>query len=170
MRGAPSWSPDGKWVAVAATDGKANPLFKVPADGGSPVRLVAGVDSVISNPVWSPDGRFILYSVGQGSATVRLQGITPDGRPFALPEIWVGNTGDRYRFLPDGKSLVISKGVLWLQNFSLLDLATGRLRELTHLSRQYINKSFDVSPDGKQILFDRYRQNSDIVLIDLSQR
>ena len=31
-------------------------------------------------------------------------------------------------------------------------------------------KSFDVSPDGKQILFDRYRQNSDVVLIDLPPR
>lgn len=100
---------------------------------------------------------------------VGLKGITPDGRPFALPQIFVGNTGDRYRFLPDGKSVVISKGVLWLQNFSLLDLTTGRLRELTHLSRPFITRSFDVSPDGKQILFDRYRQNSDIVLIDLPQ-
>jgi hypothetical protein len=27
--------------------------------------------------------------------------------------------------------------------------------------------SFDVTPDGKQIVFDRSRENSDIVLIDL---
>jgi Tol biopolymer transport system component len=166
-RGAPSWSPDGKWLAVAATQGSTNPLFKVPADGGAPVPLVDGVDSVVSNPVWSPDGRVILYSEGQGSATVRLRGITPDRGAYALPEVWVGNTGDRYRFLPDGKSLVVSQGVLWLQNFSLLDLATGRQRPLTKLSRQVLTRSFDVSPDGKQILFDRYRQNSDIVLIDL---
>ena len=59
-----------------------DPLFKVPVDGGAPVRLVDGVDAVISNPVWSPDGRFILYSEGKGTATVRLQGITPDKRPF----------------------------------------------------------------------------------------
>jgi len=169
VRGAPSWSPDGKWVAVAATERKANPLFKVPVDGGAAVRLVSGEDSVISNPVWSPDGRFILYSEGRGSAMVGLKAITPDGRPFALPAIWVGNTGDRYRFLPDGKSVVISKGVLWLQNFSLLNLATGQVRDLTRLSRPFITRSFDVSPDGKQILFDRYRQNSDIVLIDLPQ-
>jgi len=65
---------------------------------------------------------------------------------------------------------VISKGVLWLQNFSLLDLTTGQLRDLTHLNPRFINRSFDVSPDGKQILFDRYRQNSDIVLIDLPPR
>ena len=52
---------------------QANPLFKVPWMAETPVRLVDGVSSVISNPVWSPDGRFILYSEGQGSATVRLQ-------------------------------------------------------------------------------------------------
>jgi Tol biopolymer transport system component len=121
----------------------------------------------VSNPVWSPDGRVILYSEGQGSAIVRLQGITPDRGAYPLPDVRVGNTGDRYRFLPDGKSLVVSKGVLWLQNFFLLDLATGRQRQLTKLSRQVLMRSFDVSPDGTQILFDRYRWNSDIVLIDL---
>jgi Tol biopolymer transport system component len=170
VRGAPSWSPDGKWIAVGGSEGKAYPLFKVPVGGGAPVRLVDGTNSVISNPVWSPDGRFILYSEGQGSATVQLQGVTPDRRPFPLPQVWVGNTGDRYRFLPDGKSLVVSLGALWLQNFVLLDLETGKQRPLTNLSRQVLMRSFDVSPDGKQILFDRYRQNSDIVLIDLPPR
>ncbi len=170
VRGAPSWSPDGNWIAIAASEGSANPLFKVPVEGGPPVRLVDGLESVISNPVWSPDGRFILYSEGRGNATVRLQGVMPDKRPFSLPEIWVGNTGDRYRFLPDGRSLIVTEGLLWLQNFSILDLATGSQRPLTSLDRQIVMRSFDVSPDGKQILFDRYRQNSDIVLIDLPPR
>ncbi|HJT18724.1 MAG TPA: LpqB family beta-propeller domain-containing protein, partial [Thermoanaerobaculia bacterium] len=169
-RGAPTWSPDGKWIAVAATQNNANPLLKIPAGGGAAVTLVDGKDSVTSNPVWSPDGRFIIYSEGKGSALVRLKAVTPEGRPYTVPEIWVGNTGDRYRFLRDGKSLIISRGVLWQQNFSLLDLTTGKLRDLTNLSRQFITRSFDVSPDGKQILFDRYRQNSDIVLIDLAPR
>ena len=62
------------------------------------------------------------------------------------------------------------QGVFWRQNFWLLDLATGRRRQLTDLKPGFDMKSFDVSPDGKQILFDRYRENSDIVLIDLPPR
>ena len=88
VREAPSWSPDGKWIAICAEEAKANPLFKVPVDGGAPVRLVDGVDAVISNPVWSPDGRFILYSEGKGAALHRLRGVTPDKQPFPVPEIW----------------------------------------------------------------------------------
>ena len=52
----------------------------------------------------------------------------------------------------------------------MLDLATGQQRQLTKLRPGFDIKSFDVSPDGKQILFDRYRENSDIVLIDLPPR
>ena len=61
------------------------------------------------------------------------------------------------------------QGVLWQQNFWRLDLADGRLRPLTNLSRQFVMRSFDVSPDGKQILFDRFRANSDLALIDLAR-
>ena len=31
-------------------------------------------------------------------------------------------------------------------------------------------RTFDVTPDGKQIVFDRAKENSDIVLIDLAAR
>ncbi len=53
------------------------------------------------------------------------------------------------------------------QDFWLLDLETGGSRRLTNLRPGFAVKSFDIFPDGKQILFDRYRENSDVVLIDL---
>jgi hypothetical protein len=56
------------------------------------------------------------------------------------------------------------------QDFWSLDLATARLRQLTELRPGLDMRNFDVSPDGKQILFDRFRENSDVVLIDLPPR
>ena len=167
VRDAPSWSPDGKWIAAVASEGKEQPLFKVAVDGGSPVRLVGGVNY---NPVWSPDGRFIAYSENHGGPTHELKGVSPDKQPFRLPEITLRAGGNRYRFLPDGKTLALLRGYVRQQDFWLLDLATGRLRQLTNLRPGFDLKSFDVSPDGKQILFDRFRENSDVVLIDLPPR
>ena len=62
------------------------------------------------------------------------------------------------------------QGPLGSQDFWLLDLATKRTRPLTHLANTARMRTFDVTPDGKQIVFDRLRNNSDIVLIDLPRK
>ena len=163
-RDAPSWSPDGKWICVAAAEGEEQPLFKVPADGGPAVRLLGGVNS---NPLWSPDGRFIVYSVHEVGPAYRLKAITPEMAPVPLPEIIVAYVGNGYRFLSDSRSLVVMLGSLRHQDFWLLDVESGRRRQLTSLRPGYDVQNFDVARDGKQIIFDRYRENSDVVLIDL---
>jgi Tol biopolymer transport system component len=137
----------------------------VPADSGAPVRLADGMNF---DPVWSPDRRFILYSdASPGGPTVSLRAVTPDGQPMALPNLPpVAYGANRSRFLPDGKSLVIMRGLWWRPNLWFVDLATGRQRQFTNFGLQYEMKSFDVSPDGHEIVLDRYREISDIVLID----
>jgi len=39
-------------------------------------------------------------------------------------------------------------------DFSLLDLATGRSRQLTRLAKLGTLRTFDITPDGKSIVFD----------------
>ena len=163
VRGAPSWSPDGNWLAVAAREGRGLRVFKVPVHGGAPVRLV---DSVSSNPVWSPDGAFILYSGTPRGRSVPVKAVTPDGRPYALPPLIVDRVGDSYRFLPNGK-LVVKLGGFRQQDFWLFDLGTGAKRRLTQLDHGESLQRFDVSRDGTRIVFERVRENSDIVLIEL---
>jgi Tol biopolymer transport system component len=53
------------------------------------------------------------------------------------------------------------------QDFWMLNLATRQTRQLTRLANLASMRTFDITPDGKQIVFDRLRNNSDIVLIDL---
>jgi serine/threonine protein kinase/Tol biopolymer transport system component len=166
-RDTPSWSRDGRWIAVVASEGKEQPLFKVSLDGGAPVRLVGGINT---NPVWSPDGKVIVYSEHGGRGWNRLKAITPERQPFPLPEIHVTMGGNRYRFLTRGNALVLTQSSQRDFGFWLFDLATGGLRRLASLRPGREVKSFDVSPDGKLILFDRFRDNSDVVLIDLPPR
>jgi Tol biopolymer transport system component len=87
-----------------------------------------------------------------------------------LPDLSVRGEGERYRFLPDGKSFVVLQGPFRNQNFWLVDLASGHKRQLTELKPGFALRNFDVSPDGKRIVFDRVQENSDIVLIDLPAR
>ena len=54
------------------------------------------------------------------------------------------------------------------QDSWLLDFGTMRSRRLTQLSNPAAMRTFDVSPDGRRIVFDRLTENSDILLIDLA--
>jgi len=169
VRGAASWSPDGKWVAVAANQGDSTRVFKVPLDGGQPVRLL---DTRSYNPVWSPDGQFIVYSEQQGAGLFEVKAITPDKVPVPLPELRVSYTiATPYRFIPNGKgkALIALAGNLSAQNFFWVDLEDGQRRQLTDFKTGFVIQNFDVSPDGKQIVFDRLRDNSDIVLLNLAR-
>ncbi|HLJ48113.1 MAG TPA: protein kinase [Bryobacteraceae bacterium] len=161
---APSWSPDGTAVVVSANAGAGGRIFRVPLNGAPPEQIV---NKHSYNPVWSPDGHTILYYFSQQAATFPLEAITPDRKNLPLPPIAVRGEGGRFRFMPDGKAFVALLGPFRNQNFYLVDLATGQRRQLTNLKPGYVMRNFDISPDGRRIVFDRIQENSDVVLIDL---
>jgi Tol biopolymer transport system component len=162
-----SWSPDGKWIAFTAEEKDGAHIFKIPAEGGTPERLT---DELAYNPVWSPDGRIILYAAPLQGITFPLHAVTPDKKPVVVPTLAVTGEGNRYRFTPDGKTAIVLQGWFRHQDFFAIDLATGQRTQLTHLKPGSILRNFDISPDGKQIVFDRVQENSDIVLIDLPKK
>ena len=49
-------------------------------------------------------------------------------------------------------------------------MATQKTRQLARLNNPATMHAFDIRPDGSQIVFDRVRENSDIILIDLKKR
>jgi serine/threonine protein kinase/Tol biopolymer transport system component len=168
VRGTASWSPDGEWIVTAGSDRNGAGLFKLPVDGGPPVRIATGP---FLDPVWSPRGDLIVYCGTQLFTFTPLLAVHPDGTPAKLPEIDVQREGERVRFLPDGAGLVYMLGnTLDEQDFWLLDLGTMRSRRLTRLSNPAVMRTFDITADGKWIVFDRSQENSDILLIDLATK
>ena len=160
--GSADWSPDGAWITAAGTDAEGAGLFNIPIDGGAPVRLVSGQ---VVNPVWSPDGLLIVYGGPVVGGRVPLFGVTPNGTPVQLPDVRTG-LGGGHRFLPDGKSLVYLPRSQ-SRDFWIVDLTTNKTRPLTRLGDYGEVSAFDITPDGKAIVFDRLQDKSDIVLIDL---
>ena len=161
--GSADWSPDGAWIVAAGTDDvQGAGLFKIPVDGGVPVPLFSGQ---AINPVWSPDGALIVYGGPVVGGRVPLLGVRPDGTRVELPDVRTG-LGGRHRFLPNGTGLVYVPGPR-SRDFWLLDLATNKTHPLARLGAHGMVSAFDITPDGKEIVFDRLRDNSDIVLIDL---
>lgn len=58
----PTWSPDGKWIAVARRVGAKNDVWLVDAEKKRPPVQVTTTGNC-SKPTWSPDGKEIWYTV-----------------------------------------------------------------------------------------------------------
>lgn len=72
---APTWSPDGRWIAFTSWDDlEGGNLWKVRSGGGSPERLTAEAGEFI-HPAWSPDGTELVVLKGSG-ATARRRTVT----------------------------------------------------------------------------------------------
>jgi serine/threonine protein kinase len=165
-RGAAAWSPDGEWIVTEGTENGTQGLYKIRVQDGTAVRLA---DGEALHPIWSPDGKTIIYSGPQVNAKAPLTAVDPDGNSIPLPEIKVWRGGERARFLPDGSGLVYMQRKHSSQDFWLLEFATSDVRRLTKLTPRATIRSFDVAPDGKHIVFDRWSMDSDIVLIEIPE-
>ncbi|HET9863301.1 MAG TPA: winged helix-turn-helix domain-containing protein [Steroidobacteraceae bacterium] len=168
VRGAPAWSPDGRWIAVAALQEGKPRLFKIPFAGGPAVVLTA---EYALDPVWSPDGSFLAYTTADVGTVFEVHAVGADGANRALPKIVLSRGSRRLDFLgADARTLVVLKGALSRKEFWAVDLRTGAERALTDLGPGPVIEDFDVAPDGGSIVFDRARQESDLVLIDLPSK
>jgi Tol biopolymer transport system component/DNA-binding winged helix-turn-helix (wHTH) protein len=167
VRGAPAWSPDGKWIAIAALHEGEPRLFKIPDAGDSPVALT---DEYALDPVWSPSGTFLVYTTADVGTFFEVRAVSADGASHAIPKLKLNRGSRRMAFLgADEHALVILKGAQSHKEFWSIDLRSGAERALTELGPGQVIGDFDVAADGRRIVFDRSREESDLALIDLPE-
>jgi hypothetical protein len=95
VRGAPAWSPDGKWIAIAALQGTEPRLFKITDPEGPAVALT---EEYALDPVWSPSGEFLVYTAADVGTVFELRAVGADGAPHAIPKLALTRGSRRLAF------------------------------------------------------------------------
>ncbi|MFD7500231.1 amidohydrolase family protein [Streptomyces sp. NPDC059850] len=133
LPGRPSWSPDGRYVALCDRN-RLNQRFR---EGYNLIRVVdttsgtatlhavaehtSLTDRYDSGPVWSPDGRHMAVIV---ESALWLLPVRPDGSPDGAPRRVTDEAADHPSWSADsGSVLYLSAGKL-----RLLDVASGNAR------------------------------------------
>ena len=161
----PSWSHDGKWIYFASRRTGRFEVWKIPAEGGTPVQLTRkGGHAALE----SPDGKRVFYAKS----------------PFAYPEIWqVPVNGGEEKILskevrpPFWASWTVveqgtSGGILFAQPSGsgapvvrVFDLATRRVKTVGRLGIAPFWLS--ATRDGKTAVYDQPGwQQSQIMLVE----
>ena len=164
VRGAPAWHPNGRWVAAGASlDGK-DYLIKFPADvgGGSPVQLV---NAYGTDPVWSPSGKVLFYTDQDSGTNFDVLAVNDDGTPHEIPPLSLTRGARRLAFRGENE-LVFMRGNVSCRNFTLLDLRNWREHQLSNLGCASEVQDFGISADGRAIYFDRWKEESAVLLIE----
>ena len=167
VRYAADWSPDARWIATGGRDdAQGEGLFKVPVDGAAPVRLATGP---AANPVWSPDGTLIGMRVRK-SAHGRNYWLCDRMVPLSHCRFCTSRRAENRAivFYPMERAWC-TRRCPQTRDFWVLDLSAKTTRQVARIADEG-SRTFDITPDGKHTVFDRVRENSDIVLIDLPPR
>jgi len=156
--GEPDFSPDGAWV-VYRKIGAEKGIWKVPIDGGDPVRVVEGN---ANGPVVSPDGKMIAYLGSPEGHTPRVTIMPFAGGPaiktFDLPK------ADTLRWTPDSREILFSQLQGGITNIWRQPLSGGKPTQVTRFNSDQI-WDFDLSRDGSQIVLSHGRIDSDVMLM-----
>lgn len=142
---APSWSPDGQWIAFSMR----GDIWKIPARGGEAVALTSG-PGYYFEPAWSPDGKRIALSMDTGNANLDIGIVSADGgkvqRITTDSEVDVEPVWSH-----DGRSVyfVSGRGAARGESFHIYshDLASGAEAQITDGIQPAI------SPDGTQLAY-----------------
>ena len=147
--GAPSFSPDGRWISFAlGPNYDETNIFKMPSTGGDTVQLTYFDHAMTASPAWSPDGQRIAF-VSDQNGTPRVWTIsTSGGAPQQLERT---NASSTHNLLVWWPSIEIVYQKVGLRNFSQINEKTQTETPIVHHEEGWVPHKPAFSPDGKKL-------------------
>jgi dipeptidyl aminopeptidase/acylaminoacyl peptidase len=161
------WSPDGKWIVYQQDKGGDElwDLYAVPADGGETVNLTNTPEIREQNPLWSPNGGLLALNYKPKQSTVYdialLDWATRKIRKLTN-EATKTYAWNAVAWSHDGKTLFANRSEISgvpESDVYAIDLATGKLENLTPHQGKILFAASSLSPDGKTVLITSTQKN-----------
>jgi len=157
----PAWWPDGRFIVYASNRGGTRNIWRIPIDGGEPVRLTAGAgdDGV---PRVSPDGRRIVFTTSSSRTGLFVRD-RDGGAPRLILAESVGQPWGP-AWSPDGLQLAytrIANAGPW--EIYIVPVAGGAPRRLDTGTQSNLWPRW--SPDGRRIVFCTFSKGDDDIYV-----
>jgi eukaryotic-like serine/threonine-protein kinase len=165
--GAPSFSPNGRWIAfgLGPNPDETN-IFKSPVAGGELVQLTFFEHAATANPAWSPDGQRIAF-ISDQNGTPKVWTISANGGTAqALENSNASGTNDELAWWPSSDIVYQQTGV---QNYLRINDKTHKETPIIQAdqSRGWVPLRPAFSPDGKKIAVTWNRHDQGLWIISL---
>jgi len=149
INGAPSFSPDGRWLALTLSGNDGNLDIHLLNPATNQMRRLTQNPAIDTEPAWSGDGSEI-YFTSDRSGGPQVYKVSAAGGGRVERVTFEGTYNARPRVSPDGKSLAVVHNDRGNYRIGLVDLESKNLRILS-TGKQDESPSF--APNGTMIIF-----------------